>query len=208
MDNLAETEVLPRLSPGGPYAAEERARLQLVSGRPERSSGDRQIIWRRWRRQHIHTRATLLRPVQVLDHHSQRTPPPSACAVEAGGCWLLSSADQSTPQLTDQPARRDAAARCTPPRRQQPSHTAVPLLIAGFCRELGLRGPRFDDWVLPLPSPLVAFVAGFACVRQAGQGSPLRAFRGVFGLVQSVYLLRGVGDEQASRRRRSPPAGW
>jgi len=164
--------------------------------------------WRRWRRQHIHTRATLLRPVQVLDHHSQRTPPPSACAAEAGGCWLLSSADQSTPQLTDQPARRDAAARCTPPRRQQPSHTAVPLLIAGFCRELGLRGPRFDDWVLPLPSPLVAFVAGFACVRQAGQGSPLRAFRGVFGLVQSVYLLRGVGDEQASRRRRSPPAGW
>ncbi len=44
MDNLAATEVLPRLSPGGPYAAEERARLQLVSGRPERSSGDRQII--------------------------------------------------------------------------------------------------------------------------------------------------------------------
>jgi len=92
--------------PGGPYAAEERARLQLVSGRPERDSGDRQIIWRRWRRQHIHTRATLLRPVHVLDHHSQRTPPPSACAAEAGGCWLLSSADQSALQLTVQPARR------------------------------------------------------------------------------------------------------
>jgi len=52
----------------------------------------------------------LLRPVHVLDHRSQRTPPPSACAAEAGGCWLLSSADQSALQLTVQPARRDAAA--------------------------------------------------------------------------------------------------
>jgi len=109
--NPAETEVLPRLSPGGPLCSQKSEPVySFVSGRPERSSGDRQIIWRRWRRQHIHTRATLLRPVHVLDHHSQRTPPPSACAAEAGGCWLLSSADQSALQLTVQPARRDAAA--------------------------------------------------------------------------------------------------
>jgi len=94
-----------------PYAARRASPSTALSAADQ--SGVLAIArssWRRWRRQHIHTRATLLRPVHVLDHHSQRTPPPSACAAEAGGCWLLSSADQSALQLTVQPARRDAAA--------------------------------------------------------------------------------------------------
>ena len=43
--NPAETEVLPRLSPGGPLCSQKSEPVySFVCGRPERSSGDRQII--------------------------------------------------------------------------------------------------------------------------------------------------------------------
>jgi len=124
--------------------------------------------WRRWRRQHIHTRATLLRPVHVLDHHSQRTPPPSARAAEAGGCWLLPSADQSTLQLTDQPARRDAAACCTAssppaaqPHRSAPAHRGI---------LPGARAPGSANRRLGIaPTVSVSGVRRWVCLRRAGR---------------------------------------